>query len=446
MTSKVYVVTDLGPGDGGKGGVVHKVATMAKAHTVIKRGGAQGSHGVCTAAGESFCFSQWGCGTLEGIPTFVSEQMVISPMALMKEAEALRRDCGINDAFRLLSVDENCICATPYHGISSRIKELARGKSPRGTIGTGVGEAYRYSLSHPDLTIRVKDLFDPNVADKLETIAYIVKSDLESLIAGDFLSEDAELLAENVELLYDDGFLSYCLRHFVEVAQHVRVARLEEILAKPGTAVVESSHGVLTDSEAGLKPHTSAIRTLPCFTEEMLRNAGFAGRVFNLGIHRAYSIRHGAGPLPTHDPDMSEKLLPGSNKVTNRWQGEVRVGPLDIPLLKYAIDLCGGPSTFDGLCITWFDQIIRNGVWRYCAEYSDMVKPQAIDGDITRELFVANPIISELPITQDLTPNGYFDIAERFLSEHVGVPVKMVSLGPTELDKIISKSEPQPKY
>ena len=37
MTRAVYVITDLGPGDGGKGGVVHAVAKAQRAHTIIKR-------------------------------------------------------------------------------------------------------------------------------------------------------------------------------------------------------------------------------------------------------------------------------------------------------------------------------------------------------------------------------------------------------------------------
>src|SRR5215471_21595904 len=98
MTHKVYVVTDLGPGDGGKGGVVHAICNMMQPHIVIKRGGAQGSHGVRTSKGEKFNFSQWGCGTLEGIPTFLSAQMVISPEGLLNEAAALRYEHGIHNA------------------------------------------------------------------------------------------------------------------------------------------------------------------------------------------------------------------------------------------------------------------------------------------------------------------------------------------------------------
>src|SRR4030042_4755765 len=124
MTKKVYTVTDLGPGDGGKGGVVHKISTMMRAHTIVKVGGAQGSHGVCTSRGECFAFSQWGCGTFEGTRTYLSPRMVISPEGLLNEADALRYQYGIHNAFDLLTVDERGLCATPYHGIASRLKEM----------------------------------------------------------------------------------------------------------------------------------------------------------------------------------------------------------------------------------------------------------------------------------------------------------------------------------
>ncbi len=124
MTDKIFVVTDDGPGDGGKGGVVHKITTMMHVHTVVKVGGAQGSHGVCTSRGERFAFSQWGCGTLEGIRTHISSQFVILPEGLLNEAEALRYQHGIYDVFLLLTIDESAFSATSFHGIDSRLKDL----------------------------------------------------------------------------------------------------------------------------------------------------------------------------------------------------------------------------------------------------------------------------------------------------------------------------------
>ena len=163
MLERIYVVTDLGPGDGGKGGIVHALSCKIDVSVVIKRGGAQGSHGVRTRSGESFNFSEWGCGTLEGIPTFLSEQMVISPVGLGNESEALKR-LGIYDPFTLLSVDPSCICATPFHRISSQLEELLLRNNPRGTIGTGVGQAYRmHNALGEEATIRASELQDREV-------------------------------------------------------------------------------------------------------------------------------------------------------------------------------------------------------------------------------------------------------------------------------------------
>ncbi len=82
---ELYTVTDLGPGDGGKGGVVHKISHLKRAHTIIKVGGAQGSHGVTTSRGESFAFSQFGCGTFEGVKTHLTPRFVCSPDGLLNQ-------------------------------------------------------------------------------------------------------------------------------------------------------------------------------------------------------------------------------------------------------------------------------------------------------------------------------------------------------------------------
>src|SRR5581483_7184991 len=111
---KLYTVTDFGPGDGGKGGVIHAISCMKRAHTILKVGGAQGNHGVTTSAGDSFGFSQFGCGTFEGVRTHLTERIVVSPEGILNEGEALYYGCGLRDVFELLTADENAVCATPY--------------------------------------------------------------------------------------------------------------------------------------------------------------------------------------------------------------------------------------------------------------------------------------------------------------------------------------------
>ncbi|HWQ60072.1 MAG TPA: adenylosuccinate synthetase [Candidatus Fimivivens sp.] len=457
MIRKAYIVTDLGPGDGGKGGVVHKISHMMRAHTVIKVGGAQGSHGVSTSAGERFAFSQWGCGTFEGTRTHISHRMVVSPEGLLNEAEALRYGHGLENAFDLLTVDREALCATPYHGIASRLKELARKDRPRGTIGTGIGEAYRLSRLIPELALRVGDLSRSDLIDRLAAVRETLSRELAPIITGGFLPEDLDEASKEIVLLRDDGFLRYIARRFKEVSGRAIIVDRDYlgrvILDRDGTVVIESSHGVLTDNLYGFHPHTSALRTLPGFTRAMLEDAGYGGEIVNVGVTRAYQIRHGAGPMPTADETMAENLLPGSHKQENRYQGKVRVGPLDLNLLRYAIEVCGGTSAFDGLAVTWFDQIRTNGVWHICDRYRDTgdrshfsssgaIRVRHGSGDSHRRyqqglgerLMRSHPEITTFVVPRET--QSLYALCDGILRERLNIPVRMVSFGPTERDKI----------
>lgn len=458
MASKAYVVTDLGSGDGGKGSVVHAVATAMHAHTVIKRGGTQGSHGVRTSGGEKFDFSQWGCGTLEGIQTFLSDQMVISPAALLPEALQLRYQLGIYEPFALLAADERALCATPFHGIASRLKELARRDNPRGTVGTGVGETYRSFRRQPELAIFARDLRDPGLLDRLAAVREHVRTEIASVIGGGFLASDETEAIHNIRLLRDDSYLAVVAERFAAAAAQLRVVGNdylgEAVLRRNGVVVVESSHGVLTDRLAGFHPHTSAIRTLPRFTHGMLTDNG-CDNIVTIGVTRAYAVRHGAGPLPTADPAMADRLLPERHEDDNRYQGEVRVGPLDLVMLRYAINACGGPSAINGLAVTCLDQVRADGAWRTCNRYDGADDPALFspDGEIIvdndanqghlehqaalREaLLEVTPVVDVQPMDVGTSDGAYHDVCAAVMERSLGIPVRMTSFGPTELDKL----------
>ncbi len=458
MTRKVYVVTDLGSGDGGKGSVVHAVASRQRAHTVIKRGGAQGSHGVRTATGHSFDFGQWGCGTLNGIPTHLSSQMIVSPEGLLNEAEALQAEVGIADPFGLLTVDETALVATPLHGVASRLFELALGSNSRGTVGTGVGQSYRDALKYPELVLRVGDLLAPDLRDRLYAVRDCIASYLwPVLLDAEFLREDSADVRYELELLRDDEFVEYIARRFREAGRLARIVPhdylAETILGKEGVAVIESSHGVLTDNVHGFAPHTSAIRTLPEQSRQLLAGAGYSGQIVNLGVTRAYAVRHGAGPLPTGDTAHGRHLHPGSESQDNRYQGQVRAGAFDGVLLHYAINVCGGPTAFDGLAVTWFDQIKRNGEWLLCDRYNGNLDPAAFtpQGELrvrpnpsvaqqallTTALGAVKPVITSQVIDQTLGNDALYGICAQQIQSMTGIPVRMVSMGPTERDKLM---------
>lgn len=430
----VYVVTDLGPGDGGKGSIVHYLAHAHHADVVIKRGGAQGSHGVRTSSGESFNFSQWGCGTFEGIPTYLSNQMVISPVGLHNEAEALRR-LGFYDPFKLLTCSPYCIVATPYHKIASRLEELLRKNSPRGTVGTGVGQAYRmYKELGDSMTMRARDLKDRElIFTNLSLQLHYYRDKYAGIFPSDCLPQDRELFAKNLDLLHDDDFLTYCCNLFANVGKKLNFKDLDEILIANNSAVVECSHGVLTDAEEGLKPHVSAIRTLPEFATTMLRSAGYNGEIRHYAVHRAYEIRHGAGPMPTYDPKFTARMLPDSHKDANRWQGAVRAGALDYNLLRYAVAKCD--TKFDGICLTWFDQILANDrVWSRCFSYENAPSDGESYTDFLRRAF---PKIRDKHFRIPISTSELVGFVHDELYGELQIPLKILSIGPTEQQKIL---------
>jgi len=451
----VYTVTDLGPGDGGKGGVVHKLCLTSRAHTVVKVGGAQGSHGVRTSRGEHFNFSQFGCGTFEGVRTHISTRFVADPNALLNEGELLRNAWQMRDAYDLLTVDERVLCTTPFHRAASQLKELALKGKPRGTIGTGVGEAFLDAELHPELAIRVSDIPKLNLLDRLEAVREHKLAQLAPVIAGGFWDADRAEADEQIARLHDSGLSAWTAERFREMAAKVHIVDGghlgEKILSKDGAVVVESSHGVLTDRYAGFHPHTSKLRTLPRFTHEMLRESGYGGRVVNVGVTRAYQIRHGAGPMVTEDASMLDSLLPGSNKEENRYQGKVRVGPLDFVSLRYALDACGGPSACDALALTWFDQVQHNGVWKVCEHYhvgagqettlpifhgEDEVRLRRQRG-LGAGMGHCKPGITEYTVGDPTSREDWCALAREVVQDALRLPVRMISFGPTEVDKVL---------
>jgi len=387
---KAFTVTDLGPGDGGKGGVVHKLCIEHDAHTVLKVGGAQGSHGVRTSHGQSFNFSQFGCGTFEGVPTHVTNLMVIEPLGLVAEGNSLRYEKGVPEAFDLITVNRDCLCTTPFHRIASRLRELARKGNQKGTIGVGVGEAKLDSELHPELAIYVRDIGKSDLRDKLEAVRQQKLVELASIIENvrELWPADHEIAAREIGFLLNPDTVGAIAEGFENMKAQVALVDAEylekEILQKDGAFVVESSHGVLTDRYHGFHPYTSRLRTLPMATLNLLKEHGYDGEVVKYGVHRAYAIRHGAGPLVTESPELLGTLLPGSSKDENRWQGKVRVGALDLVALRYAIAVCADFSPFDALAITWFDQIQTAGSWSTCDRYNGATESKFFwpDGEI----------------------------------------------------------------
>jgi adenylosuccinate synthase len=149
--------------------------------------------------------------------------------------------------------------------------------------------------------------------------------------------EQRELLKLEFEYFHDNEWIEtyaryvYAHHHFIQIVDN---SFFEERLQQKGTIVFEGAQGVLLDEDWGFHPYTTWSHTTTKNIKKILDYHRFDGLVHNYGLIRAYHTRHGAGPFPTESP-MSGQFYEDHN-VTNSWQSNFRVGPLDLDLIIYA--------------------------------------------------------------------------------------------------------------
>ncbi|MEU3647677.1 adenylosuccinate synthetase [Lentzea sp. NPDC034063] len=335
------IVVGLGFGDEGKGATVDALCADGSVSAVVRfNGGAQAAHNV-VVDGRHHTFSQFGSGTLAGVPTWLSRHVLVEPIALATESRELEA-LGVADPLSLMSIDAQALLTTPFHVAANRARENARGEDRHGSCGKGIGETVWYGLlegatrgvvvegqeviGEPGQAPTVGDCLNPGtLRHKLSTLARFYEP-----LIGDGISVD-ELV-----MLY---------RSFADA---VRITTDDfGRLADAGRLVFEGAQGVLLDETHGFHPHTTWSTTTPRNAKALL--GGRKARV--IGVTRTYQTRHGAGPLPTEDQAVLDRF-PEAHNGTGEFQGAWRAGHLDANLLRYSVDCCGG---IDGLAVTHLD-------------------------------------------------------------------------------------------
>ncbi|HEX7304253.1 adenylosuccinate synthetase [Lentzea sp.] len=336
------IVVGLGFGDEGKGAVVDALCADGPVSAVVRfNGGAQAAHNV-VVDGRHHTFSQFGSGTLAGVPTWLSRFVLVEPIALATESRELEA-IGVADPLSLLSVDAGALLTTPFHVAANRARENARGADRHGSCGKGIGETVWYGLldGHKlgDVVEEQEVLGEPGpaptVGDCLDPRALRRKLDALARFYEPLIGAGPEV----------DGLVEL----YRAFADAVRITTGDEAgrLADSGRLVFEGAQGVLLDETYGFHPHTTWSTVVPRNARELLQ--GRSARV--LGVTRTYQTRHGAGPLPTEDPAVLARF-PERHNGTGEFQGAWRAGHLDADLLRYSVDCCGG---IDGLAVTHLD-------------------------------------------------------------------------------------------
>lgn len=352
--ASALLVCGLGWGDEGKGSIVDYLTRRRGARLVVRHnGGAQAAHNVVTDDGRHHTFAQFGAGTLAGAETFLSRYMLVNPIFMFAEAKHLA-EIGVSDPLSLVRADKRALVTTPYHVALNRLKELARGEGRHGSCGMGIGETTEYALAHPDEALRVGDLQSVAVLhEKLGALRQRAQRAARDLSLRGSDDESREL-----HVLTDESVLYRTVDFFMTWASRVRCvgpAWLDPVLAANDmTVIFEGAQGVLLDQDHGFFPYTTWSDCTFGNVERLLNEADFRGEKERIGVVRAYATRHGAGPFPT---EVSGLAFTGEHNAFGPWQGAFRAGWLDLPLLRYAADVCGGITSVAVTCLDHLQEV-----------------------------------------------------------------------------------------
>jgi adenylosuccinate synthase len=420
------VTVGLGFGDEGKGMVVHHLAKKYEADLVVRySGGCQAGHSVELEDGTTHTFSQFGAGSLSGVSTYIGPQVVVDPLAMFNEAVHLHKIAG-RSPYADLSVHPDCLVATHYHRVLNRARELRRGEHAHGSCGMGVGAAREDYLRHGLDCLTMADLHrsGQHVIRKLDLLRQRTMLELDALDLGDDFRDEV------VEDCFDNPVVSVA-KLLIARAQPVHLASRPE-LRDARLVIFEGAQGTLLDQWRGFHPHTtwSDVTVNPDY--DLLDAWSYAGVDFDelhtLGVTRAFTTRHGAGPLPSYDADLTARLVDRRNG-PGRFQGAMRFGWMDLVLFKYAAEING----VDSIAATWLDQFNVEGNNRVCLGYeadsvpwfmsdpSD-VRP-GLHPNLRRSVQLAEHLASARPVVETWS--------ERLLFDHLG-RVSVAGRGPDE--------------
>lgn len=410
---KLDVVLGLQWGDEGKGKIVD---VLAGQYPVVARfqGGPNAGHSL-HFEGKGFVLRSIPSGIFRKDATnIVGNGVVLDPITFKGECENIAKT-GVPVKDRIV-IAKKAHLILPTHRLLDAANEAAMGKGKIGSTLKGIGPTYTDKISRNGL--RVGDILAHDFKARFEKLKNRHVRQLEQL--GYECDPDAEEAA------------------FMEAVEYLKEFRLIDCeyyvneTLKTKTMLAEGAQGSMLDVDYGSYPFVTSSSTICAGACTGLGVApSQIGHVF--GIFKAYCTRVGSGPFPTELFDETgERLRKLGNEfgaVTGRPR---RCGWLDLVALKYTVMLNGVTDLImmKSDCLDDFDTI------KVCTSYKmDGQETSQVPFDTYAEI---EPVYTEFKGWKaDLTgcrkeeelPSEFKDYI-RFMEEYLGVPIKIISLGP----------------
>lgn len=361
----------------------------------------------------------------EGTINLVGNGVVIDPVIFKRELDNLAK---FNlDLHKKLVISRKAHLILPTHRLLDAASEAAKGKAKIGSTLKGIGPTYMDKTGRNG--IRVGDLEMNDWQEKYRNLA----DKHEAMIS--FYNVDVQY---NLKELEEEFFAA------IEVLKSLKFIDSEEYLHQAQqnnkSILAEGAQGSLLDIDFGTYPFVTSSNTTAAGACTGLGIApNKIKKVF--GIFKAYTTRVGSGPFPTElfDEDGAKMAKVGNEfgATTGRPR---RCGWLDLVALKYAVQVNGVTELMmmKGDVLSGFKTLKVCTAYKYKGEKithlpynieEENIEPIYIELKGWKEDLTKMKDINKLP--EEL--NEYI----QFIEDEVGVPIKIVSVGPDRTQTII---------
>jgi adenylosuccinate synthase len=359
--------------------------------------------------------------------------VVLNPASILQEIDGLASR-GVDFAGRLMLSDRAHVIF-PWHIAEDRAmdKSCSSGENI-GTTMRGIGPCYadKVGRSH---AVRLGDLFRAGFPRKIEHIVEAKRREL-SATGGEI---DPPLEAGKIVAEYQ-GYAER-LKPFVGDT----TALLLDAMEAGRRVLFEGAQGALLDIDHGTFPFVTSSNSSGVGVSS---GSGVPGRWIEkiIGVVKAYTTRVGGGPFPTEqDNEIGQHIRDRGNEYGTVTHRPRRCGWFDAVAARYTARLSG----VDSIAVMLLDVLAALPELKICTAYE-------IDGQRTTrfpshadDLRRAVPVFETVPGWQreitgarsmsDLPQNALNYLAR--LSELVGKPVEVVSVGPDRAQTIFTQTE-----
>ncbi len=420
---KVDVLLGLQWGDEGKGKIVD---VLTPEYEVVARfqGGPNAGH-TLEFEGKKYVLRSVPSGIFQGNKiNIIGNGVVLDPALFKSEVEAL--EATGHDLSKRLLISKKAHLILPTHRLLDACYESAKGDSKIGTTGKGIGPTYTDKISRNGL--RVGDILhnfeEKYVIAKNKHLKTLEQYGFDTSVLGDIEKEWFAGIAKLKEFTFIDS------EHYIN-----------NVIKEGKKILAEGAQGTMLDIDFGSYPFVTSSNTV---TAGACTGLGIApqsvGEVY--GIFKAYCTRVGSGPFPTELFDETgDKLREYGfefGSVTGRPR---RCGWIDLVALRYAIMIDGVTrlimmksdvlDTFETIraCVAY--EINGQKITDLPYEMENDIKPVFVDMkgwqvDMTKMR------------SEDEFPQQFKDYII-FLERELGVPIRIVSIGPDREQTIVRK-------